>query len=77
MTDSVSSVHVIRIQIGEKLVAQLLANGISINWPNQENPTHQFQITLDPEVKVLLKESIDEPEVPGPDPIDDPPPPKI
>ncbi len=77
MSDSISSVQVISIEIGEKLVAQLLANGISINWPNQGQPTHQFQIKLDDGVKEMLKAVVDEPDVPGPDPIEDPPPPKI
>ena len=54
MTDTITSTQVVRIVIGEKLMEQLLGPGITLNMPNAEKPTHQFQITLDPTVLKTL-----------------------
>lgn len=56
MPDNITTCQVTQIQIGEKLMAQLLSSHITVNLPNEQNPTHQFQISLAPEVKKLIEQ---------------------
>lgn len=58
--DTMTSTTVIRIHLGEKMMGQLLSGqGFTVNYPNAEAPTHQFQMTLDP----ALQKKVDEPVV--------------
>jgi len=58
MTDSITKTEVVRIQIGDKLLQELFKDGITLSYPNQQQPTHQFQITLDPAIKKILTNGV-------------------
>ncbi len=63
MPDGVKTVQVTTIELGERYMGVLLkGDPLTLNFPNPENPTHQFQITLDDEVR---KELIDKNPLPS------------
>ena len=55
MTDSAATVQVIKIVIGSEYMGILLSGKpLTMSFPNAENPTHQFQIEMDEETRVVM-----------------------